>query len=145
MGGPEDGGQRTEVGGRGAEGRGQKAEVCGKSRKLGDRSCGGGGEATIQLARGGSLSLSKLALACPSCNLHKANRDMAVDPESGALVRLFHPCQQTWSDQFWLNGYRIEGLTPTGRAAIVALDFNHPRRQHIRAAEQRLGLYPPAV
>jgi hypothetical protein len=26
------------------------------------------------------------------------------------------------------NGHRIEGLTPTGRATVAALQFNHSRR-----------------
>ena len=94
---------------------------------------------------GGATELGNLALACPSCNLHKADRTLAVDPQNGERVPLFHPVEQSWSDHFRFTGYRIEGLTPVGRATVAALDLNHSRRQSIRAAEQKLGLYPPAL
>jgi hypothetical protein len=102
-------------------------------------------EHIIPRSKGGSLEVSNLALACPGCNLHKADRTMAIDPQSGARVPLFHPGQETWSDHFRFSGYRIEGLTAAGRAAAAALDLNHPRRRCIRAAEQALGLFPPAL
>jgi len=99
-------------------------------------------EHIIPRCEGGSAELVNLALACPSCNLHKADRIMVIDHESGASVRLFHPGQQTWADHFRFSGYRIEGLTPIGRATVAALDLNHSRRQRIRAAEQKFGLHP---
>ncbi len=102
-------------------------------------------EHVIPQSRGGSLELSNLALACPGCNLHKADRTMAVDPETGASVPLFHPNRQIWSDHFRFNGHRIEGLTPTGRATADALDLNHRRRMRIRAAEEALGLFPSSL
>lgn len=100
-------------------------------------------EHIIPRSQGGPSELGNLALACPSCNLHKADRTMAIDPESGAPVRLFHPGRQIWSDHFRFSGYRIEGLTATGRVTVAVLDLNHSRRRRIRAAEQRFGLHPP--
>lgn len=100
-------------------------------------------EHIIPRSKGGASDLANLALACPSCNLHKADRTTTIDPVSGAQLPLFHPGQQTWSDHFRFNGHRIDGLTPIGRATVAALDLNHSRRQRIRAAEERLGLYPP--
>jgi len=100
-------------------------------------------EHIIPRAKGGLSVLTNLALACPSCNLCKADRTQAIDPASGALVQLFHPVQEAWMDHFRCAGYGIEGLTPPGRATVAALDMNHPRRCRIRAAEQRFGLYPP--
>jgi hypothetical protein len=99
-------------------------------------------EHIIPRSKGGSSEMTNLALACPSCNLHKADRTTDIDPVSGSRVRLFHPVQQTWSEHFRFLGHMIEGLTPIGRATVAALDFNHPRRQRIRAAEERLGLNP---
>lgn len=99
-------------------------------------------EHVIPRAKGGSSELSNLALACPGCNLHKADRTAAMDPEGGVSVPLFHPVWQKWPEHFRFNDYRIEGLTPTGRATVAALDLNHWRRR-IRAAEKRLGLFPP--
>lgn len=100
-------------------------------------------EHIIPRAKGGACELSNLALACPGCNLHKADRTMAIDPESGVSVSLFHPVRQVWPEHFRFSDDRIESLTPTGRATLVALDLNHPRRRRIRVAEMRLGLLLP--
>ena len=100
-------------------------------------------EHIVPRAKGGAQDLTNLALACPSCNLHKADKPAATDPVSGASVPLFDPVRQAWSDHFRLSGFRIEGLTPVGRATVAALDLNHSRRQRIRAAEGKFGLYPP--
>ena len=67
---------------------------------------------------------------------------MAPDPEGGALVPLFHPVHQTWSEHFRINADRIEGLTATGRATVALLKFNTARRRRIRVAESRFGLWP---
>ncbi len=100
-------------------------------------------EHIIPLCRGGVTELPNLALACPSCNLRKADRTSAIDPQSADRAPLFHPVEQGWSDHFRFRGYRVEGLTTVGRATVAALDLNNSRRQRIRAAEQKLGLYPP--
>ena len=100
-------------------------------------------EHIIPRSKGGPDELANRALACPSCNLHKAGRTTATDPTSGQQVPLFHPAQQTWWDHFRFNGFLIEGLTPAGRATVAALQFNHSRRQLIRSVEAKFGLYPP--
>ena len=100
-------------------------------------------EHIIPRCKGGSSELVNLALACPSCNFHKADRTTAINPGHGARVPLFHPRQQSWPEHFRFMGHRIEGLTPTGRATVAALDLNHSRRRLIRAVEERLGLHPP--
>ena len=102
-------------------------------------------EHILPLSRGGETRLGNLALACPSCNLHKADRTAAIDPATGASVPLFHPARDRWVDHFRFSRYDIEGRTVTGRATVLALNFNHPRRQRVRAAEQRFGLYPPVL
>ncbi len=99
-------------------------------------------EHIIPRSKGGPDELANRALACPSCNLHKADRTTATDPATGQPVPLFHPARQAWSEHFRFNGFLIEGLTPTGRATVAALQFNHPRRQRIRSAEAKFGLYP---
>jgi hypothetical protein len=102
-------------------------------------------EHILPQTKGGSSTLANLALACPSCNLHKADRTHAMDPESGVSVPLFHPVRQSWSEHGRGGGGGVEGLTPIGRATVAALDFNHQRRRSIRVAEQRLLLNPPDV
>lgn len=100
-------------------------------------------EHVVPRVKGGASLLTNLALACPACNLHKADRTMAIDPESGTSVPLFHPGRHIWSEHFRFDGDWVEGLTATGRATVEALDLNHERRRRIRAAEKRLGLCPP--
>ena len=101
-------------------------------------------EHIIPRTKGGVFELSNLALACPTCNLHKADRTTAPDPVIGEHVQLFNPVEQVWSRHFRCNGNQIEGLTPTGRATVAALKLNQSRRLQIRQAEMRFGLYPPA-
>jgi hypothetical protein len=100
-------------------------------------------EHTLPSSRGGASDLANLAWACPACNLHKSNRVEAVDPESGAVVPLFNPRGNVWSDHFRWDGYQVVGLTPVGRATVFALDLNRPRRLMIRKAEEVFGLFPP--
>ena len=99
-------------------------------------------EHIIPRSKGGETELGNLILACPSCNFHKADRTEAIDPNTSAHVPLFRPLLQAWTDHFWFRGYEIEGVTPVGRATVAALHLNHPRRQRIRAAEQKFGLFP---
>ena len=99
-------------------------------------------EHILPRAKGGTDELANLTLACPSCNLRKADRTIAIDLATGTSVPLFHPGRDIWSQHVRFKGSRIEGATAIGRAAVGALDFNHPRRQRIRMVEKRLGLHP---
>jgi hypothetical protein len=100
-------------------------------------------EHIIPSSLGGPSELDNLAWSCPRCNLQKSNRLEVADPESGAKVRLFHPRSDHWSEHFEFRGYDLFGLTAIGRAAVAALDMNHPRRKLIRQAEELFGLFPP--
>lgn len=100
-------------------------------------------EHIIPRCKAGPSNLENLALACPGCNLRKADRISAIDPATGLEVPLFHPVRQRWPEHFRFVGYQIEGLTEAGRATVTALDVNHPRRQHIRKVEETFGLYLP--
>ena len=55
-------------------------------------------EHVIPVARGGTDDESNLWLSCPLCNRSKGDRTVATDPETGAVVPLFHPRRQRWSD-----------------------------------------------
>ena len=92
---------------------------------------------------GGTDDESNLALACPSCNLAKSDRTDAPDPDSTATAPLYDPRGHRWSEHFRWDGYRVLGLTPTGRATVSALGFNAPRRLLIRVAEEGFDLFPP--
>lgn len=99
-------------------------------------------EHVIPQSKGGDSTLENLALACPGCNLRKADRTTAADPLTDEQVALFHPLQQRWPEHFRFKGYEIEGRTAVGRATVVMLDLNHFRRQRIRQVEETFGLYP---
>jgi len=94
-------------------------------------------------SRGGLTESSNLAWACPSCNLRKSDRTHAADPETAQQTPLFHPRQDIWKEHFAWDGYRVIGITATGRATVDALELNAPRRLRIRQAEELFGLFPP--
>lgn len=91
-------------------------------------------------SQGGATTAENLALACPSCNLHKSDRTIAVDPESGIATRLFHPRTDNWDLHFKFVDYEVVGVTSLGRATVAMLQFNQPKRFQIRQAEELFGL-----
>jgi len=95
--------------------------------------------------QGGSDDPDNLALACFHCNRRQSNKLTGVDPDSGLDALLFNPRQSAWSDHFiWsLDGLAVIGLTPTGRATVIALELNRERVMNIRAADQLVGCHPP--
>lgn len=99
----------------------------------------------IPLAQEGQDTLDNLALACFHCNRRKATKTTAIDPQSGAEVPLFNPRQSVWRKHFIWSRDRLSivGLTPTGRATVVALDLNRVRILNVRAADLAVGRHPP--
>src|SRR5882724_1817399 len=65
---------------------------------------------------GGQTISENLALACVSCSLRKASRQVLVDVETGTEAMIFNPRIDKWTEHFSWNGERLVGLTPTGRA-----------------------------
>src|SRR5262245_47672572 len=51
-------------------------------------------------ARGGEDTMANWALACRACNLYKAAHVSGSDPDSEAVVRLFHPREDQWENHF---------------------------------------------
>lgn len=102
-------------------------------------------EHIIPLAAGGGTAIENLWLACDLCNSYKGTRSHAIDPLTRQTVPLFNPRQQTWQDHFaWNeNSTRIVGLTPMGRATVVALRLNHPFQVEARGWWVKAGWHPP--
>jgi hypothetical protein len=94
---------------------------------------------------GGQTEEDNLWLACSLCNDHKSDRIAALDPLTGEIVRLFDPRHQVWNRHFtWTaEGDRIIGLTPVGRATVVALNLNRPSLVKSRQAWCSVGWHPP--
>jgi HNH endonuclease len=98
----------------------------------------------VPVVAGGITTAENLAFACVSCSLRKGARQALKDLETGEVVSVFHPRQQTWKEHFDWNGVKVFGLTATGRATIEALDLNRLTMLAIRAEEELLGRHPPA-
>lgn len=96
------------------------------------------------LSKGGSDTLSNRALACASCNLAKADKTSAIDPNTGNEVILFHPREHPWEDHFrWdTEQYTLNGITEIGRATVVALNMNSDLRIDARKLWFAAGLLP---
>lgn len=90
--------------------------------------------------------MDNLALACFHCNRRKSDSLAAIDPVSGEETPLFNPRLDRWDEHFIWSADRlsITGLTPTGRATVVALALNRAWAVDIRAADLAVGRHPPA-
>lgn len=99
----------------------------------------------VPLSRGGRTAVDNLALACSGCNSYKFNRNTAPDPIDGADTPLYHPRQQRWQDHFaWSEDFaEVVGITPTGRATVVALQLNRAGVVSLRQLLRQAGKHPP--
>jgi HNH endonuclease len=93
----------------------------------------------------GPTKETNLCLACSYCNDSKNDRVIAFDPESGAIVSLYNPRTQTWSEHFkWSeNGELVIGFTAIGRATVSALDMNRSNLVIGRNFWVGVGWHPP--
>jgi hypothetical protein len=134
------GGKRKTV----AERAGGRCEYCRCPEYIGTQTFSV--EHIVPVEQGGTSDPDNLALACQGCNNHKYTKREATDPLTGALVPLFHPRQQRWSDHFaWsADTSLILGLTPTGRATIAALKLNRDEVVRFRRVLYLAGEHPPA-
>ena len=73
----------------------------------------------------GPTVADNLALSCFYCNSYKGANLSGIDPETGAVARLFDPRRQKWVRHFRWNGPYLEGRTRIGRATITVLEINH--------------------
>ena len=96
----------------------------------------------IATQHGGKTAEDNLALACADCNRRKGPNLASVDPDSNEIVQLFHPRRDHWPEHFALDGPRIVGLTPTGRATVFLLQLNSEERVRLRHRLQRSRRYP---
>jgi 5-methylcytosine-specific restriction endonuclease McrA len=101
-------------------------------------------EHIVPVARGGEETAANWALACRACNLYKAAHVSGHDPESDAVVRLFHPREDQWEDHFRITpeSGEIAGRTPIGRATVARLGINNAAQVAARQQWMRLGLFP---
>lgn len=96
-------------------------------------------EHVIARCHGGSDEPENLAWACAYCNLFKGPNLSGRDPDSGELVRLFHPRSDLWSDHFLLRDARVVGRTAVGRTTVWMLRRNQELMCRVRASLRREG------
>ncbi len=99
----------------------------------------------VPVSKGGATVFENVCLACSACNEFKADLTHAVDAVTGESMPLFDPRTQRWGEHFaWsADGTRVEGVTPTGRATVLALRMNQPLIVTARGRWVRVGWHPP--
>jgi len=76
----------------------------------------------------------------------KRDKNRCAYPITGETVHLFHPINQQWDDHFCWDESKTQviGLTPCGRATVVALRMNNPTIIPARRRWVGAGWHPPA-
>jgi hypothetical protein len=102
-------------------------------------------EHVVPRSQGGQTDLGNLALSCQGCKNHKYNKIRLFDRVTGESVSLFHPRGHAWGDHFAWNddASLILGLTPVGRATIMALRLNREGLVNLRRILFAAGEHPP--
>ena len=100
----------------------------------------------VPRAVGGATEFENLCLCCHACNEFQGAQVESPDPVTGQVVPLFHPRRQRWNDHFrWsVDGTKIVGITPVGRATERALNMNHPLIVEARRRWVAVGWHPAA-
>ena len=95
---------------------------------------------------GGTDERNNLAASCYRCNEFKGAKTEALDPETQQLVPLYNPRNQDWLAHFiWGNGgTHIIGITPIGRATVIALRLNNDNIVAARSIWLELFWHPPS-
>ena len=83
---------------------------------------------------GGETVESNLAFACTHCNRYKGPNIAGFDSETNQIARLFNPRTDIWEEHFRIDGPRICGKPPIGRATINVLRMNDPDQLLVRGA-----------
>jgi hypothetical protein len=99
----------------------------------------------ISQKHGGPTREDNLAYACLFCNRNKGSDIASLSPRSGALIRLFNPRTDRWSDHFRLDrndGITIAGISAIGEATVRVLGLNQIERLLERQALRAAGRYP---
>jgi 5-methylcytosine-specific restriction endonuclease McrA len=91
---------------------------------------------------GGATDETNLANSCAVGNGFKGSDLTSIDPQTGAIVPLFHPRRDRWTDHFRLVEGRIEPLTPVGAVTVRLLQLNHADRVEERKLLDAAGLLP---
>lgn len=97
---------------------------------------------SLRASMEGLTVLENLAFACLHCNKHKGPNIAGTDPNTGELIRLFHPRTDHWDEHFEWTGAALTGKTAIGRATIHVLAINSPDFLAVREALIREQAFP---
>jgi hypothetical protein len=75
---------------------------------------------------GGSSDADNLAFCCMHCNRYKGPNIAGIDPQTGGVVRLFHPRRDHWAEHFAWEGNKIVGVSRVGAVTLGLLQMNAP-------------------
>ena len=84
-------------------------------------------------------------MSCRRCNEHKGIQTDGIDPDTGERVPVFHVQRLAWHEHFaWSgDGALVIGLTPCGRASVLALKLNTDDMVVARRLWVSVGWHPP--
>lgn len=91
---------------------------------------------------GGQTYADNLCLACNECNRAKGSDLCSLDLDTGAVVALFHPRRDRWSEHFRVLDGILEPLTATGRVTARLMHFNEADAVDRRRTLIDAGHYP---
>jgi len=97
----------------------------------------------IAKKHGGLTQAEKLALSCTLCNKYKGSDLTSIDPETGEIVPLYHPRQDSWPEHFYLKDAKINPLTAKGRVKVRLLQLNRPEKVQERQLLIEAGILAP--
>ncbi|MGI8883065.1 MAG: HNH endonuclease [Pyrinomonadaceae bacterium] len=102
-------------------------------------------EHIISILFDGKTILENLALSCHGCNLHKSSKIEGFDVVSEETVKLFHPRNDDWNENFtWAEEFSIiVGLTSIGRATVEVLKLNRKGLVNQRKMLYLFDKHPP--
>jgi len=80
-----------------------------------------------------------LAWACSRCNHSKGPNLLSIDPETNEESALFSPRRDDWDYHFRVEGGRIVGQTPTGRATSRLLKPEYASHGAFEVRTGRVG------
>lgn len=76
------------------------------------------------------------------CNRYKSSDLCSLDPDSGEIVRLFHPRRDMWTEHFdLLETGIIQPKTSNGRVTVKVLNINMLELVAERQRLLNLGVY----
>ncbi|KOR36489.1 MULTISPECIES: HNH endonuclease [Planktothricoides] len=97
----------------------------------------------IAKKHGGLTQAENLALSCTLCNKYKGSDLTSIDPETGEIVPLYHPRQDSWPEHFYLKDAKINPLTAKGRVKVRLLQLNRPEKVQERQLLIEAGILAP--